>query len=580
MKPIESQDFQNPRSVAIGADHAGFALKNKLKTWLESQGIEVLDLGTHSPESVDYPDYAEEVVCAVLDHRADCGVLICKTGIGMSISANRVPGIRAALVHEKEDVALSRSHNNANILILAAMQFEQASADKVPAEELLKIWLETPFEGGRHARRLGKAESLACAFSKPLERQDPWLGQVLKNELQRQRENIELIASENFASLAVMQAQGSVLTNKYAEGYPGKRWYSGCEFVDDAESAAIERAKELFGAEHANVQAHSGSTANMAAYFALLEPGDTVLAMNLAHGGHLTHGHELNFSGRFFNIVPYGVSRETEQIDYDELARLAEEHKPKMILAGASAYSRIIDFPRLREIADTVGSLLMVDMAHIAGLVAAGEHPSPVPYSDIVTTTTHKTLRGPRGGLILCREEHAKAIDMQIFPGVQGGPLMHVIAAKAVCLGEALKPEFKQYQRQVRLNAAAMAARLEELKIRIVSGGTDNHCFLVDLTSVSDELTGRALATRLDEAKITVNKNAIPYDQRGPFHASGIRIGSPAVTTRGMMEPEMARIADCIARIAWAPEDNQVLKDVTQDVIELTTRFPLYPELG
>ena len=580
MKPYDSEVVQAPRRVAIGADHAGFALKSELVKRLEARGLTVLDLGTHSSSSVDYPDYAGAVSAAVLDGRAERGILICKTGIGMSMSANKIRGIRAALVHERESTILSRLHNNANVLVFGAVDFEGTPDGADLAESLTTVWLETGFDGDRHTRRLDKMDGLACGGGDALTREDPKLAATIRSELVRQRQNIELIASENFASLAVMEAQGSVLTNKYAEGYPGKRWYSGCEFVDEAETVAIERAKELFGAEHVNVQAHSGSTANMAAYYALLEPGDTVLAMNLAHGGHLTHGHELNFSGRFFKIVPYGVSRETEQIDYDALAQLAQEHRPKMILAGASAYSRIIDFPTLRQIADSVDALLMVDMAHIAGLVAAGEHPSPIPYSDVVTTTTHKTLRGPRGGLILCREEHAKAIDMQIFPGVQGGPLMHVIAAKAVCLGEALKPEFKTYQQQVRRNAAALAGRLAHHKVRIVSGGTDNHCFLVDLTSVSDDLTGRALATRLDEAKITVNKNAIPYDQRGPFHASGIRIGSPAVTSRGMKEPEMDRIADAIARVAWAPEDDAVLAHVAGDVMALTTEFPLYPELG
>ena len=363
-----------------------------------------------------------------------------------------------------------------------------------------------------------------------------------------------------------------MLTNKYAEGYPAKRWYNGCENVDTAESLAIERAKKLFGAEHANVQPHSGSGANMAVYYALLEPGDTIMAMSLADGGHLTHGHQMNFSGRFFNIVPYGVREEDEQIDYDALEALALEHKPKMLVAGASAYPRVIDFDRFRSIADKVGALMMVDMAHFAGLVATGQHPSPVPMSDVVTTTTHKTLRGPRGGLILCKEEHAAAIDKQVFPGIQGGPLMHVIAGKAVCFHEALQPSFKDYAAQVVKNAAALAADLEGRGLRIVSGGTDNHLMLVDLSPM--DITGKDAAIALDKAGITVNKNAIPFDKKSPFLTSGIRIGTPAITSRGMGEAEMAVIGEMIHRVISNLDDASVQETVKAEVAALNRRFP------
>ncbi len=406
---------------------------------------------------------------------------------------------------------------------------------------------------------------------------DPDIYQSILRETRRQQEHLELIASENFTSLAVMEAMGSVLTNKYAEGYPGVRWYGGCEFVDQAEALAIERAKALFGAEHANVQPHSGAQANMAVYFAMLEPGDTVLAMNLSHGGHLTHGHPKNFSGRLFKIIPYGVSQKDERIDYDELAALAKEHKPKMILAGYSAYPRTLDFARFRAIADSVGAFLMVDMAHFAGLVAAGIHPSPVPHAEFVTTTTHKTLRGPRGGLVLCRKEFAKKLDSQIFPGIQGGPLMHVIAAKAVALKEAMEPGFKTYQTQVVKNAQTLAQSLQEKNWKIFSGGTDNHLMLLNLAARG--LTGKQASAVLGQARITVNKNAIPFDETPPATAGGIRLGTPAVTTRGMKEPEMKAIGALIDRVLVGINDAAVAEQVGRDVKMLTDRFPLYPEL-
>ncbi|WP_215189449.1 serine hydroxymethyltransferase [Exiguobacterium sp. s6] len=408
--------------------------------------------------------------------------------------------------------------------------------------------------------------------------QDAELFEAMQHELGRQRENIELIASENFVSEAVMEAQGGVLTNKYAEGYPGRRYYGGCEFVDVAENLARDRAKELFGAEHANVQPHSGAQANMAVYFTVLEAGDTVLGMNLSHGGHLTHGSPVNFSGVQYNFVEYGVDKETEHIDYDVVAALAKEHKPKLIVAGASAYPRTIDFAKFREIADSVDAYLMVDMAHIAGLVAAGLHPNPVEHAHFVTTTTHKTLRGPRGGMILCKEEFAKAIDKSIFPGIQGGPLMHVIAAKAVAFGEALQPEFKDYQAQVIKNAQVLAQGLEEEGLRIVSGGTDNHLLLVDLRGI--DITGKAAEHALDAAGITVNKNTIPFDPASPFVTSGIRLGTAAMTTRGLKEDDMREVARLIGRVLTNHEDEAVLAEAHESVRALTAKFPLYPERG
>jgi glycine hydroxymethyltransferase len=405
---------------------------------------------------------------------------------------------------------------------------------------------------------------------------DPEIARAIRNETTRQAEGLELIASENFVSSAILEAAGSVMTNKYAEGYPGRRYYGGCEFVDVAESLAIARAKELFKADHANVQPHSGAQANMSVYFAIVQPGDTVLGMNLAHGGHLTHGHPLNFSGKLYTIVPYGVRRDDERIDYAELERLAHQHKPKMIMVGASAYPRQIDFARIAKVASDVHAKVVVDMAHIAGLVAGGMHPSPVPHADFVTSTTHKTLRGPRSGLILCREPYAKDLDKALFPGVQGGPLMHVIAAKAVCFKEAMEPSFKDYQRQIVANATRLAASLSSHGFRLVSGGTDNHLMLVDVFSKG--ITGKAAEAALGKAGITVNKNAIPFDQNPPMVASGIRVGTPAVTTRGMRESEMDVIGDLIARALAGPDDDRMLGAIRTEVERLCRKFPLYPE--
>ena len=407
-----------------------------------------------------------------------------------------------------------------------------------------------------------------------VKQQDPKVQEMIELELGRQRNKLEMIASENFVSQAVMEAQGSVLTNKYAEGYPHKRYYGGCEYVDMVEELAIERAKQLFGAEHVNVQPHSGSQANFGVYFALLEPGDTIMGMNLSHGGHLTHGSPVNVSGKYFNIIPYGVDAETGRIDYEEMRKIAQEHKPKMIIGGGSAYSRQIDFKTMADIAHEVGAIFMVDMAHFAGLVAAGLHPNPVEYADIVTTTTHKTLRGPRGGMIMCKEEYAKAIDKSIFPGIQGGPLMHVIAAKAVAFGEALQPEFKEYAKQVIVNAQTLAETLQQEGFTIVSGGTDTHVLLVDLRTVG--LTGKVAEHVLDEVGITCNKNTIPFDPESPFVTSGIRLGTPALTTRGLHAEDMKEIASIISLVLKQPEDAAVLAEAKQRVAALCAKYPMY----
>jgi glycine hydroxymethyltransferase len=407
-----------------------------------------------------------------------------------------------------------------------------------------------------------------------LEEADPEIAEAIRMERRRQNETLELIASENHVSLAVLEAMGSIFTNKYAEGYPGKRYYGGCGPTDIAETLAIDRAKELFGAEHANVQPHSGSQANMAVYFAMLEPGDTIMGMDLSHGGHLTHGHPLSYSGRDFRVVAYGLDRETERIDYDGMRKLAEEERPKLIICGASAYSRIIDFERIREIADSVGALMMADIAHIAGLIVAGEHPSPVPWADFVTTTTHKTLRGPRAGLVLCRETYAKQLDRALFPGIQGGPLVHIIAAKAVALKEAATEEFRQYQKQVVRNAKAMASVIGDGGFRIVSGGTDNHLFMIDV--FSKEITGKDGEKMLEDAGITVNKNTIPFDQNKPMVASGLRLGAPAVTTRGLGEDEVRDVGRLIVEVLDAAGDDTVVERVRQRVLEICRQFPIY----
>jgi RpiB/LacA/LacB family sugar-phosphate isomerase len=557
-----------PAIFGLGSDHGGYELKEILKQHLTAEGISVADFGAHSTAPSDYPDYAQAVAQGVLTRKTELGLLVCTTGVGMCMAANKAPGIRAAQVFDEAMAGLARQHNNANVLCLGAKVTPPDLAKKI-----VDAFLAAHFEGGRHERRINKMENPTASKELKLKIIDPEIASAIAHERQRQQENIELIASENFTSPAVLEAQGSVLTNKYAEGYPKKRWYGGCENVDAVEELAISRAKALFGAEHANVQPHSGSGANMAVYFAFLKPGDKMLTMDLSHGGHLTHGNKANFSGKFFEITHYGVRKDDERIDYDQLAKMAREHKPKMITVGASAYPRIIDFAAMGQIARDVGAYLLADIAHIAGLVAAGLHPSPMEHADFVTTTTHKTLRGPRGGLILCKEKYAKEIDSQVFPGIQGGPLMHVIAAKAVCFHEALQPAFKGYQQQIVRNAKALAEGMKRNNYRIVSGGTDNHLMLVDVGARG--LTGKDCQLALDEAGITVNKNTIPFETRSPFQASGVRLGSPAVTTRGMKEPEMAAIADMISEALMDIKNLDTIAKVRHRVSELTARFPL-----
>jgi len=556
--------------VAIGSDHGGFRIKETVKELLSERGLEVEDFGTTDESSVDYPDYAREVASRVSSGQVDEGILVCTTGIGMSIAANKYPGVRAALCLSPDMALKAREHNKANVLVLAGAYLETSGVG-----DILATWMTEKFDGGRHERRVDKisAHAREAAAFTALLGEDPEIHGVIAGELERERDTIDLIASENYSSSAVREAQGSVLTNKYAEGYPGKRWYNGCEFMDRAENLAIERARELFGAEHANVQPHCGSSANMAVYFAMLQPGDTIMAMSLAHGGHLTHGHNSNFSGRFFKIVGYGVARDTGRLDMDQVAALATQHKPRLIVVGASAYPRTLDFPAFREIAQSVDAYLMVDMAHIAGLVAAGCHPDPVAESDFVTSTTHKTLRGPRSGMILCKKKYAKDIDRQVFPGIQGGPLMHSVAAKAVCFREAMQPAFREYGRQVVSNCKALAEALKADGFTLVSGGTDNHLMLVDLSP--DGLTGRDAALALDRAALTVNKNVIPFDERSANVTSGIRIGTAAATTRGMKEPEMKTIAKLIVSILRNMGDESVLAGTREAVKELAGSFPV-----
>ncbi|NMA43893.1 MAG: serine hydroxymethyltransferase [Oligosphaeraceae bacterium] len=572
----ENSDWQSKQDglrIGIGTDHGGYDKKELLKGTLAQKGFKVLDFGPGSVQpDDDYPDFAAPLCRALLHNEIDCGILICRSGIGMSICANRFHGIRAALAESPEKATQSRNHNNSNILVTGGDQMSDAELLRT-----VEAWLGQPFSAAaRHERRLRKLEELSFDEVAPIRKTDPEIAAIIEREQARQERGLELIASENFASPAVRAAAGTVLTNKYAEGYPGRRYYNGCQHVDEVESLAIERVCRLFGAEAANVQPHSGSQANMAAYFAILEPGDKVLGMSLDHGGHLTHGHKANFSGRSYEFIGYGVDRESERLDYDNIAELARQHKPKLLLAGASAYPRIIDFAKLRRIADEVGAYMMVDMAHIAGLVAAGLHPSPVPYADIVTSTTHKTLRGPRGGLILCKENLIKKINSWLFPGIQGGPLMHVIAAKAVCFQEALQPDFRNYQRQVLANAVQLAEELAKGGLRIVSGGTDNHLMLVDLRPKS--VSGKEAANALDKADITVNMNMIPFDPAKPSVTSGLRLGTPAVTTRGMREAQMRTIADLICRVLDNLGNEQVYAEVRNQVGELAAQFPM-PQL-
>jgi RpiB/LacA/LacB family sugar-phosphate isomerase len=555
-------------NFALGADHGGFELKKTLKKHLQQRGLTIKDFGAMTRDPADdYPDFAQPVAQAVVAGEAELGLLVCTSGVGIYIAANKIPGARAGQAFDEKSAALMRQHNDVNVLCLGG--------DTAPelAKQILDAFIAAKFEGGRHERRVNKMDLRLAPAQLRLRNVDSAVAESIEHERLRQQENIELIASENFVSPAILEAQGSVLTNKYAEGLPKKRWYGGCENVDAIEQLAIDRAKKLFGAEHANVQPHSGSGANMAVYFAVLKPGDKMLTMDLSHGGHLTHGNKANFSGKFFEIVHYGVRKDDERIDYDQLAQMAREHKPKMITVGASAYPRTIDFKRMGEIAREVGAYLLADIAHIAGMVAVGIHPSPMAHADFVTTTTHKTLRGPRGGLILCREKFAKEIDSMVFPGIQGGPLEHVIAGKAVCFHEALQPSFKNYQEQIVSNSKALAEGMKRNGYRLVSGGTDNHLMLVDVGAKN--LTGKDCQIALDEAGITVNKNTIPFETRSPFQASGIRLGTPAVTTRGMKETEMAAIADMISEVLLDIKNADVAHKVRARVRELTAKFPL-----
>lgn len=555
--------------IAIASDHGGVDLKSALVHELSALAT-VSDLGPAEKSSCDYPDYADAVALEVSAGKADFGILICRSGIGMSMCANRFQNVRAALCATTESAVLTRQHNGANVLCLGADVVSPAYA-----VEIAKVFLATPIdEDARHARRRWKLERAGrLSDASGLLKDDPEVFAAIRAQTEQEDTEINLIASENTSSRACREAAGSVLMNKYAEGYPGKRWYSGCLPVDAAEELARKRACELFGAEYANVQPHCGSAANMAVYFATIKPGDTIMSMSLDQGGHLSHGSPVNFSGKLYHIVPYTVNRETERIDYDELERQALEVKPKILLTGASAYPRKIDFRRVREICDKVGCLMMVDMAHIAGLVAGGQHESPVPYADFVTTTTHKTLRGPRGGLILCKAKYAKAIDSAVFPGMQGGPLENIIAAKAVCFREAMQPEFKQYAAQIVKNCAVLCKTIADRGYRIVSGGTDNHLFLVDVKAHG--MTGKEAAAALDAAGIVVNKNTIPYDTESPFKTSGIRVGTASVTTRGMKEPEMIKIGTWIADVLDNIADEAVQARVKREAKELVAGFPV-----
>ena len=556
--------------ISIASDHGGLELKATLVKAL-SDVATLLDRGPCEKVSCDYPDYAVRVAKDVAGGEADFGILICRSGIGMSMTANRFQNVRAALCATTDAATLARQHNGANVLCLGA---DIVSADY--ALEIAKTFVATPVDNDeRHARRRWKLERAArLSDCSGLMHDDPEVYAAIEAQTLQEDAEINLIASENTSSRACREAAGSVLMNKYAEGYPGKRWYSGCLPVDAAETLAIERAKKLFGAEHANVQPHCGSAANMAVYFATIKPGDMIMSLSLDQGGHLSHGSPVNFSGKIYNIVPYTVDPKTEMLDYDAMEKQALEVKPKILLTGASAYPRKLDFKRIREICDKAQCIMMVDMAHIAGLVAGGAHESPVPYADFVTTTTHKTLGGPRGGLVLCKEKWAKALDSAVFPGMQGGPLENIIAAKAVMLREWMSEEKKGYAQQVVKNTAVMCKTIQDRGYRIVSGGTDNHLFLVDVKS-SKGITGKEAAAALDAAGIIVNKNTIPFDTESPFRTSGIRVGAASATTRGMKEPEMIKIGTWIADVLDDVTNLEVQARVKREAAALVAGFPV-----
>ena len=554
--------------IAIASDHGGVELKSYLVAGL-SPVASVLDRGPAKKISCDYPDYADLVALDIASGAADFGILICRSGIGMSMAANRFQNVRAAVCSTLAAAVTARQHNGANVLCLGA--------DNISPEyalEMAKAFISTPVdESERHARRRAKLErAMRLSEASGLLQDDPEVFAAIRAQTEQEDTEINLIASENTSSRACREAAGSVLMNKYAEGYPGKRWYSGCLPVDAVEELARKRACELFGAEHANVQPHCGSAANMAVYFATIKPGDTIMSLSLDQGGHLSHGSPVNFSGKIYNIVPYTVNKETERLDYDALEKQALEVKPKILLSGASAYPRTIDFKRIREICDKVGCIMMVDMAHIAGLIAGGAHESPVPYADFVTSTTHKTLGGPRGGLVLCKEKWAKALDSAVFPGMQGGPLENIIAAKAVCFREWMSPEKKGYAQQVVKNCQVLCKTVQDRGYRIVSGGTDNHLFLVDVKT-SKGITGKDAAAALDAAGIVVNKNTIPYDTESPFRTSGVRIGTASVTTRGMKEAEMIKIGTWIADVLDNIADTEVQARVKREAKTLALQF-------
>ena len=556
--------------IAIASDHGGFDLKGHLVRVLGTE-CAVVDMGPSDRASSDYPDYAVAVAKAVALGEADFGILICRSGIGMSMAANRFQNVRAAVCATTDAATLTRQHNGANVLCLGA---DAVSGDY--AVEIAKTFLATPVDNdARHARRRWKLErAQRLSDCSGLMKDDPEVFAAIEAQTKQEDAEINLIASENTSSRACREAAGSVLMNKYAEGYPGKRWYSGCLPVDAAEELARTRACQLFGAEHANVQPHCGSAANMAVYFATIKPGDTIMSMSLDQGGHLSHGSPVNFSCKIYRIVPYTVDPKTERLDYDAMEKQAMEVKPKILLTGASAYPRTIDFKRIREICDKCGAIMMVDMAHIAGLVAGGAHESPVPYADFVTTTTHKTLGGPRGGMVLCKEKWAKALDSAVFPGMQGGPLENIIAAKAVVFREWMSESKKGYAQQVVKNCQVMCKTVQDRGYRIVSGGTDNHLFLVDVKA-SKGITGKDAAAALDAAGIIVNKNTIPFDTESPFKTSGIRVGTASATTRGMKEAEMIKIGTWIADVLDDITNTQVQSRVKREAAALVANFPV-----
>jgi glycine hydroxymethyltransferase len=564
--------------VVIGADHAGFELKEKIKIFLQEKGFEVEDKGTFSQDRVDYPDFARPVAEDVSSGKADLGILVCGTGIGMSIVSNKFPKVRSALVYNEYTARMAKAHTNANILVFSGRVISPEYA-----KVLLSTFFETSFEGNRHQERIEKINDIEkeildsfTSYFRELRRFDPEVFDAIVKEFEKQETMINLIASENLASLRVLLALFNPMNNKYAEGYPGKRYYGGCEFVDIVEELARERIKKLFSAEYANVQPHSGTQANQAVYLVCLEPGDKILSMDLASGGHLSHGARVNFSGKLYKPVFYTVDSKTHLIDMDMVRDIAKKERPKIIVAGASSYPRAIDFKAFSDIAKEIGAFFLADIAHPAGLVAAGVYPSPVPYADFVTFTTHKTLRGPRGAVILSRAEFSKKIDSAVFPGSQGGPFMHVIAAKAVCFKEAIQPEFKNYADQVVKNARVLAEEFAKRGYKVITGGTDSHIVLIDVSPKG--VSGGDVERELYRAGIVLNKNVIPFDTRPPMNPSGIRIGTPSVTTRGMKEEEMKIIASLIDDAISSGFSEEVVLRVRNSVADLCRKFPFYSD--